>query len=218
MSSTLPREGRKHEWVIYNTPIKDGSGRVRGLYSLGIDNTGESGARRRLALVSEASGVIGSTLDIQRTAEELAQVLVPAVADFVTVDLLDSLFAGQEPRPGAADGSAELRRMAAQSVVAGCPESVLKPGETDIYAEYSHVAQTLATGKSRIVGLQGDESYANRWAGTVGDRSGSPRPSASTPRSWFPSGPGVPPSASPLFIGIRPRTTSPATICSWWRR
>jgi len=171
VSNKLPHEERKHEWIIHNTPIKDGSGLVRGLYTLGIDNTGEYEARRRLALVSEASGIIGSTLDIERTTVELAQVLVPALTDFVTIDLLDSLFEGQEPRPGAADGSATLRRMAAQSIVAGCPESVLRPGETDVYADYSHVAQTLASGRSRIVGLQGDHTYAQRWAGAVPGRS-----------------------------------------------
>lgn len=171
VSNKLPHEEKSHEWVIHSTPIKDGSGRVRGLYTLGIDNTGEYEARRRLALVSEASGIIGSTLDIERTTVELAQVLVPAVTDFVTIDLLDSLFEGQEPRPGAADGSAALRRMAALSINPGCPESVLKPGETDVYADYSHVAQTLASGESRIVGLHGDHTYTERWAGGVAGRS-----------------------------------------------
>jgi serine phosphatase RsbU (regulator of sigma subunit)/anti-sigma regulatory factor (Ser/Thr protein kinase) len=166
-----PHEDRTHEWFIYNTPIKDGRGHIRGLYCLGIDNTGEYEARRRLALVSEASGLIGSKLDTEQTALELAQVFVPDVTDFVTVDLLESLFEGREPKPGAADGSAEMRRMAALSVMPGCPETVLQPGETDTYAEYSPVAQTLASGESRIVGLQSDEAYAQHWAGGVGDRS-----------------------------------------------
>lgn len=51
-----------------------------------------TGARERLALVNEASTRIGSTPDLTRTAEELVEVAVPGLADFATIDLLDSVF------------------------------------------------------------------------------------------------------------------------------
>jgi serine phosphatase RsbU (regulator of sigma subunit)/PAS domain-containing protein/anti-sigma regulatory factor (Ser/Thr protein kinase) len=54
-------------------------------------------AQGRLTLLYEAGVRIGTTLDIQRTAEELAEVAVPRMADFVTVELLDSVLRGEEP-------------------------------------------------------------------------------------------------------------------------
>ncbi|MFF9098176.1 SpoIIE family protein phosphatase [Streptomyces sp. NPDC014802] len=54
-------------------------------------------ARGRLTLLYEAGVRIGTTLDMRRTAEELADVAVPRMADFVTVELLDSVLRGEEP-------------------------------------------------------------------------------------------------------------------------
>ncbi|CAL9335202.1 hypothetical protein SUDANB105_00156 [Streptomyces sp. enrichment culture] len=54
-------------------------------------------ARGRLTLLYEAGVRIGTTLDIRRTAEELAEVAVPRMADYVTVELLDSVLRGEEP-------------------------------------------------------------------------------------------------------------------------
>ncbi|WP_317441328.1 SpoIIE family protein phosphatase [Streptomyces collinus] len=54
-------------------------------------------ARGRLAFLYEAGTRIGTTLDVERTAEELAEVAVPRMADVVTVELLDSVLRGEEP-------------------------------------------------------------------------------------------------------------------------
>lgn len=48
---------------------------------------------RRLTMLNESSNRIGSTLDVTRTAEELAEVCTDHLADFVVVDLLDSVLA-----------------------------------------------------------------------------------------------------------------------------
>ncbi|MFC9294089.1 SpoIIE family protein phosphatase [Streptomyces sp. NPDC057011] len=57
-------------------------------------------ARKRLKLLYDASGDIGTTLDVTRTAQELADVAVPGFADFVTVDLANPVLDGDEPGPG----------------------------------------------------------------------------------------------------------------------
>ncbi|MFE0461155.1 SpoIIE family protein phosphatase [Kitasatospora sp. NPDC058965] len=57
-------------------------------------------AQRRLRLLYDATVAIGTTLDVSRTAEELAQVAVPGFADYVTVDLAESVLRGDEPGPG----------------------------------------------------------------------------------------------------------------------
>ncbi|WP_078601047.1 SpoIIE family protein phosphatase/ATP-binding protein [Streptomyces violens] len=54
-------------------------------------------AGERLKLLYESGVRIGTTLDVVRTAEELAEVAVPRFADIVTVDLLDAVTEGDEP-------------------------------------------------------------------------------------------------------------------------
>ncbi|MET7381151.1 SpoIIE family protein phosphatase [Streptomyces sp. NPDC005526] len=54
-------------------------------------------ARERLKLLYDAGLGIGTTLDVARTADELALVAVPRFADFVTVDLADAVLHGEEP-------------------------------------------------------------------------------------------------------------------------
>ncbi|MEU9212298.1 SpoIIE family protein phosphatase [Streptomyces sp. NPDC048415] len=60
-------------------------------------------ARERLKLLYDAGLGVGTTLDVLRTADELAQVAVPRFADFVTVDLADAVLHGEEPARTATD-------------------------------------------------------------------------------------------------------------------
>ncbi|MFI1287478.1 SpoIIE family protein phosphatase [Streptomyces sp. NPDC020792] len=66
-------------------------------------------ARERLKLLYDAGMKIGTTLDVSRTAQELADVAVPRFADVVTVELVEEVLRGQEPT-GAISG--EVRRAA----------------------------------------------------------------------------------------------------------
>ncbi|MGW1586668.1 SpoIIE family protein phosphatase [Streptomyces sp. NPDC002386] len=66
-------------------------------------------ARQRLNLLYDAGVGVGTTLDVERTAQELADVAVPRFADLVTVDLLDAVLRGWEPT---AEGWRHLRRAA----------------------------------------------------------------------------------------------------------
>ncbi|MFI1706498.1 SpoIIE family protein phosphatase [Streptomyces griseoruber] len=81
---------------------------ARGLVLLGEPQVGAYAlaARRRLELLSEASARIGTTLDVRRTAGELAETAVPRLADYVTVDLPDAVLRGEE----SADPVGDLRR------------------------------------------------------------------------------------------------------------
>ncbi|WP_461034141.1 ATP-binding SpoIIE family protein phosphatase [Streptomyces mayteni] len=116
----------------------DREARVRGLTI----------ARDRLSLLGEASQQVGSTLDVTRTAEELANVAVPQFADFVVVDLFDPVLRGEEPDPGPIKGAVRMRRVAHQSVLEGVPEAVLKPGEPTHYPEQYILARCLAEGRA----------------------------------------------------------------------
>ncbi|WP_043505837.1 SpoIIE family protein phosphatase [Streptomyces glaucescens] len=69
-------------------------------------------ARGRLSLLNEAGARLGTTLDMRRTAEELAEIAVPRFADVVVVDLVEGVLAGEEPPPGRLRPGAALRRVA----------------------------------------------------------------------------------------------------------
>lgn len=207
---------RTRSWAIHNTPLKDPAGEVRGVYTLGIETSRELAARRRLDLLNRASATIGSTLDTRTTARELARVVVPELADFVTVDLLDSVLADEEPfrEP---EGPAVLRRLAESSVLEGTPESVLKPGDTETYDEHSPNANALATGRSFITTIVGDPRV-DQWAGLHAERSSRGSSSASTPAWWCRCAPGAAPSGWSASTATSGRTTSTATTCCSPRR
>ncbi|MFJ9028224.1 SpoIIE family protein phosphatase [Streptomyces sp. NPDC102274] len=67
-------------------------------------------AQKRLKLLYDAGVEIGTTLDVTRTAEELARVAVPRFADFATVDLAEAVLRGEDP--AVVTAVSELRRTA----------------------------------------------------------------------------------------------------------
>ncbi len=130
--------------------LADPRGRRVGIWYMVIDVTERWRAQERLALLNDASARIGSTLDVTVTAQELADVAVPQFADFVAVDLLDSVLRGEEPDPGPVDGTPVLRRSGQQSVREGCPEASLAMGEVVRRAPASPVARCLRDGKTLV--------------------------------------------------------------------
>ncbi len=102
-------------------------------------------ARRRLELLHDASVRIGTTLDVTRTAEELAEVTVPRFADFVAVDLPDSVLRGEEPE--ALGGRTALRRVAIRAVRKQ-PHNLYDVGDTVEYVPSTPQARSLETRQS----------------------------------------------------------------------
>ncbi|CAL9646902.1 hypothetical protein SUDANB108_06526 [Streptomyces sp. enrichment culture] len=149
-----------HAWLARIAPLTDGEGRVRGVCVTAHDFSDQYRSRERLQLVNEASVRIGTTLDVTRTAQELADVCVPALADFVSVDLLDPRDHGGEP-PGPAAPPVSLRRAAHRSVNPGSPEAVAKPGQVDVYPENSPQAASLVAGHTVVA--SGSSADLERW-------------------------------------------------------
>ncbi|MFB6847431.1 SpoIIE family protein phosphatase [Streptomyces sp. NPDC056373] len=149
-----------HAWLARMAPLTDGTGRVRGVCVTAHDFSDQYRSRERLLLVNEASVRIGTTLDVSRTAQELADVCVPALADFVSVDLLDPWEHGGESA-GPPIPPLTLRRSAHQSVNKGSPEAVAEPGQVDVYPENSPQAASLIAGHTVVAsGASGD---LERW-------------------------------------------------------
>ncbi|MFI8537568.1 SpoIIE family protein phosphatase [Streptomyces aquilus] len=147
-----PGETREHAWSTVLSPLRDRAGHLHGVCHTAHDITEQYWARKRLQLIAEAGRRIGTTLEVMRTAQELADVTVPELADFVSVDLLTSLDDLHEPPPGGvpAAGRLVLRRVAHQSVTPGIPEAVLGLGDVDEYPEGSAPVQSLRSGRPAV--------------------------------------------------------------------
>ncbi|CAL9298303.1 MULTISPECIES: SpoIIE family protein phosphatase [Streptomyces] len=124
----VPGSDERRHWSVNLYRVHSGSGRPIGIAWLGIDITARraaareaAAARRNLALLNEAGARIGNSLDLETTARQLLDVVVPGFCDLATVDLYQGLLVGDETPPGLADGSAELRRVAFASAVSDAP-------------------------------------------------------------------------------------------------
>ncbi|CAL9548780.1 SpoIIE family protein phosphatase [Streptomyces sp. enrichment culture] len=158
----VPGSDERRHWSVNLYRVHSGSGRPIGIAWLGTDITARraaareaAAARRNLALLNEAGARIGNSLDLETTARELLDVVVPGFCDLATVDLYQGLLAGDETPPGLADGSAELRRVAFASAVselpfegAGTPVAV---GAVHHYPFNSPCADALRTARPRSV-------------------------------------------------------------------
>ncbi|MGV4927277.1 PAS domain-containing SpoIIE family protein phosphatase/ATP-binding protein (plasmid) [Streptomyces sp. BHT-5-2] len=147
--------------------LDNGNGRPLGVCYTVIDITERYRNRRRLTLLDRAGTAIGRSLDVLHTAQELADVAVPDLADFVTVDLLDSVIRGGDPLtgpPGDADRVA-LRRGGQQSARPGAPEAVVAVGDLASYHAWSPPIRALVDGKSwRLEWL---DPHGVEWAADV---------------------------------------------------
>ncbi|MER7461574.1 SpoIIE family protein phosphatase [Streptomyces sp. NPDC097981] len=111
-------------------------------------------ARERLKLLYDAGVQVGTTLDVERTAEELAEVAVPRFADVVTVDLLDPVLRGEEPP----ELNTEMRRAAAVGLQGDHP--LYPVGKLIRFVPTSPMAAGLAGGHAV---LEADLRTAQPW-------------------------------------------------------
>ncbi|MEU3875399.1 MULTISPECIES: SpoIIE family protein phosphatase [Streptomyces] len=115
-------------------------------------------ARSRLRLLYDASVGIGTTLDVQRTAEELTEVSVPGFADYVTVDLAEPVLRGEEPSGAVRGEEAVVRRVALGGVTRNPP--LYKAGQLVTFAGPTPQATGFVSGSPVLVGdLQSSEGW-----------------------------------------------------------
>ncbi|WP_187415061.1 SpoIIE family protein phosphatase, partial [Nonomuraea sp. PA05] len=144
--------------------------RPLGVCSLALDIS-HSRARDRLALLREASIRIGSTLDVGRTAQELADLAVPVLADYVTVDLSETTLPDAEPlqRLAATEVSVPVfRRAGVASVHDGIPESLWPIGDAVFVPPDSPFTKVLASRRPHFEAVL--DTSAGSWLGQDPDR------------------------------------------------
>ncbi|MFE7387550.1 SpoIIE family protein phosphatase [Streptomyces sp. NPDC057582] len=116
-------------------------------------------ARSRLQLLYDAGMRVGTTLNVVRTAQELADVAVPRFADFATVELADPVLRGDEPPLGTGTvRGLQIRRTAASGIRDDHP--LYPVGSTMSFASATPEGLSLDTGRAV---LAADLSQAHAW-------------------------------------------------------
>jgi serine phosphatase RsbU (regulator of sigma subunit)/PAS domain-containing protein/anti-sigma regulatory factor (Ser/Thr protein kinase) len=100
-------------------------GEPAGVLVTVTDVTEPSTVRRHRDLLHRSAGELGTSLDIAATARALANVLIPELANMVTVDLAESILSGGEP-PSVFES--HLIRIAVASTDGPWPDGILPVG------------------------------------------------------------------------------------------
>ncbi|MFI1167580.1 SpoIIE family protein phosphatase [Streptomyces sp. NPDC020801] len=153
-----------HAWSISMYRLEDAAGSVLGVAVSVVDITEQyragieaETARRRLALIADASARIGTTLDLDRTARELADVAVPELADVAAVDLLDAVVGGRRSSLGPAE-PAVIRALAVRAEhAADALAAADPPGQIARYGPDRLVTECVRTGRPVLVAQVKDE-------------------------------------------------------------
>ncbi len=166
-SSTRP--AREHAFSASFFCLQDADGTALSVCAMSVDVTGNRRARERLAILSEAGTRIGSTLEVMRTGQELADLAVPLLADHAVVDLMESVPFGVDPSAGTRKANGRppvLRRAGVASIDPGVLElpwvrqEVIRPFPTSLFAT------ALRTGRSYLESVL-DTSSAPRSVTTL---------------------------------------------------
>ncbi|MFE9877524.1 SpoIIE family protein phosphatase [Streptomyces sp. NPDC005784] len=131
--------------------LEDATGGVLGLATAVVDITERKRVAARLALLERASGRIGTTLDIFRTAQEFADEVVPALADTVVVEVLDSVLRGEVSAPGTVMEYGALRCTGRRSVAPEAERYLPSIGEAIGLSSATPFAQCLSDLQPRMI-------------------------------------------------------------------
>ncbi|QJT00159.1 SpoIIE family protein phosphatase [Streptomyces asoensis] len=147
---------RRHAYSTSFFPLVGDDDSVTGVCYMVQDVTERWNARRLLSLVNEAGTRVGTTLDVMRTAQELADFAVPGFADFVIVDLLEPVLSTEGhgawlTDAGPAPARPVMRRAGMCSVREGCPEAVARIGDRVDFLPPPHDAGLLIDGEPILI-------------------------------------------------------------------
>ncbi|MFJ7207167.1 SpoIIE family protein phosphatase [Streptomyces sp. NPDC098789] len=137
--------------VINQRPTRPGGGpegaavTIRDSTEMRVLSTRAEAVRRRLKLLYDAGVGVGTTLDVERTAQELADVSVPRFADFATVELAEAVLHGDEPTNAAPD----LRRTGFSGIRDDVP--LYPRGRLIVFAPSTPQASALDTGRAELI-------------------------------------------------------------------
>ncbi|MEV6703622.1 SpoIIE family protein phosphatase [Streptomyces sp. NPDC051453] len=150
-----------HAWSVSHYRLEGSGGRVIGVAYSVIDVSERhraaaeaDRARRRLTLIADASARVGTTLEVEHTAQELVKVAVPDLADIATVDVLD---VAPDPRRSSSPEGPEIFRPLAVAAAYPTPAAAaLQAVDGTPYDTDRLITQCVHTGRP-VVAHAGQE-------------------------------------------------------------
>ncbi|MFJ9061036.1 MULTISPECIES: SpoIIE family protein phosphatase [unclassified Streptomyces] len=156
----------RRSWRISYHRVEEG-GRVLGLVGIAQEITSTQDDREELerarsyvALLDSAAASIGTSLDADATCQELAEFVVPVMADIAVVEVLPE--SGGQGRREPAPGALRVRR-AGLAVVPELAEGIARFGGAGADIDYppdAAVARCMTTGEPVIENLADDVWFA----------------------------------------------------------
>ncbi len=137
--------GDLHWSLLKSTPLRDDGGELVGAITVIEDVTAVKTAEVRTRVLAESGRILASSLDYEQTLRNVAEIAVPALADFCGVDLLDEY--GVLARVAAAHRDPRGRDFARRllDIPHVSPDSahparrVLLTGTTELYADVREI-------------------------------------------------------------------------------
>ncbi|WP_062212495.1 SpoIIE family protein phosphatase [Streptomyces sp. NBRC 109706] len=115
------------------------------------DRTDRDRLRDGLRLVNEAGRRIGSSLDVFRTAQELADTAVRGLAAITAVDVLDLVLQGETPRPAPLPDPFAMRRAGFAHSLSDDIQGIVPIGQVRLMRFGSPQGQSLVDLRPRLV-------------------------------------------------------------------
>jgi PAS domain S-box-containing protein len=149
----VPGEDRQRILTASYFRLDGPDGRPLGVCTMSTDIE-KSRIRQHLLALAEMGGRVGTTLDVMRTAQELADAAVPLIADYATVDLGDNVPVGADSPLGrlatSPDSVPIFHRAGAASVRPGMPESIWRIGDPVFVPPSSPFTAALYSGRTHF--------------------------------------------------------------------
>ncbi|MFD8968805.1 SpoIIE family protein phosphatase [Streptomyces sp. NPDC059568] len=156
-SQMRSRKPGEREWTLALNVMRMENirGEPAGLMVSVTDVTARSRILRHRDLLHRSASRLGMSLDITRTARALADVVVPDLANLVTVDLAQPILSGGEPPQVFGGGESDLVRVAVASTDGPWPAELLQAG--GVYPALPPSPELRQIQKNRSVRLSRDE-------------------------------------------------------------
>ncbi|WP_405743548.1 SpoIIE family protein phosphatase [Streptomyces sp. NBC_01525] len=121
----------RHDLVYSLTaaPLHDLWGRTNGTLTSLVDITERYRSARRLDLVYRATRSLSGSLEVERTAQDLVDLLVPSMGDLASVEIAEATLRGGEPPRSVEGVHGDFRRLAVKHAHGPWPAGLLQAGE-----------------------------------------------------------------------------------------
>ncbi|MEU1707603.1 SpoIIE family protein phosphatase [Streptomyces sp. NPDC005706] len=158
----------EREWVLSLSAfrLEDARGHPTGVATIFTNITEQERDRQHLHMLHEAALRIGGSLDLRRTAQQVADAVVPALGDMASMDLSEKVLVGDEPSLWMGGGNTRMMKVAVASLYGAWPASHVHVGELlPVMPEFDkplqdsllHAQAVLFSREEFIAVLGGDE-------------------------------------------------------------